>query len=431
MLVLLVLGFFCCAVRLQRVSFATMWGANLLQERTGNPKHREPALREVCERTPHSLVLITGINAHFGFKGFPGMSLSRHCRQKFNGLDGPNSLLRCYGTHASKHRTLADAQDEDWREDIARDIEYCQSRGVRVLIQVENKSNGTIGSAKEAQRLAQRLWDLFLGGGGDSEYRPFGSRVTLDGVSLLIQDSPHHYLSLAKALREHMDHSGRSFTLAIVPHVSPLDTFAGMNSPGSALSEASLYDYILLRCVSSPDASFQNIQGLEAAFEKWEAWIQVAREAKARVPKLFLGISANSGVIGGPGDYLSPKEFANSIVGDMLIKRRGYLAKDLSGLLIMDASCDSRNQWNYEGDKLWYSNVLDAMVNKNVSVPHFKKGKKDESEDELGGGQDSNDQISDLGSVLRDIKKENSSSGSFISCISFAVFFINFAFVLW
>ncbi|CAL4974622.1 unnamed protein product [Urochloa decumbens] len=67
----------------------------------------------------------------------------------------------------------------------SKDIESCQSRGVKVLLSIGgSRGNYGLSSAADAQGLATYLWDNFLG--GESSSRPLGDAV-LDGIDLAVQ----------------------------------------------------------------------------------------------------------------------------------------------------------------------------------------------------------------------------------------------------
>lgn len=74
----------------------------------------------------------------------------------------------------------------------AKDIRQCQLRGKKVLISAGGVySNLTIPDENSAERLANRLWNLFLGG-VDREIaptRPYGD-VVLDGFDFGMFSSP-------------------------------------------------------------------------------------------------------------------------------------------------------------------------------------------------------------------------------------------------
>lgn len=64
-------------------------------------------------------------------------------------------------------------------QNIASDIEYCQSKGKIVTLSLGG-AGGSVGFQSDAQAssFADTLWDLFYGGGSNT--RPFGAAV-LDG----------------------------------------------------------------------------------------------------------------------------------------------------------------------------------------------------------------------------------------------------------
>ena len=74
--------------------------------------------------------------------------------------------------------------------------EYQVSPGILVAPQLD------LSSDEEGVRLAQNIWNLFLGGSGD---RPFGPGVKLDGVDMMIRaNGVTGYTKFAETMRSLM-----------------------------------------------------------------------------------------------------------------------------------------------------------------------------------------------------------------------------------
>ena len=101
---------------------------------------------------------------------------------------------------------------------IALEIIECQKQQKKILLSL----GGGIGtyelkSKDEAELLAERIWNLFLG--GHSTVRPFDQAI-LDGIDLDIeQGGPEYYTEFVKKLRGlmKMDENKKSYLLTAAP----------------------------------------------------------------------------------------------------------------------------------------------------------------------------------------------------------------------
>ena len=66
-------------------------------------------------------------------------------------------------------------------EEAARDIKYCQKKGIKILISVGGAVGQYHQQAWDPDLFAWHMWNKFLGGTDKSVARPFGD-VILDGV---------------------------------------------------------------------------------------------------------------------------------------------------------------------------------------------------------------------------------------------------------
>jgi chitinase len=84
---------------------------------------------------------------------------------------------------------------------VGKDIQVCQQRGKRVFLSMGGAS-GAYGLSNDgqAQALAGRVWDLFLG--GSSPTRPFGSDTKLDGIDVDLEaGDPSHFGAFVRSLK--------------------------------------------------------------------------------------------------------------------------------------------------------------------------------------------------------------------------------------
>lgn len=95
-----------------------------------------------------------------------------------------NQGAHCWGPNPYQNETGAWGLKDCVSDGYAEEIKQCQLRGKKVLISAGGiYSNLSIPSENDAERLADRLWNLFLGG-IDTDIapsRPYGD-VILDGI---------------------------------------------------------------------------------------------------------------------------------------------------------------------------------------------------------------------------------------------------------
>ncbi|KAL9978994.1 hypothetical protein ACROYT_G016583 [Oculina patagonica] len=70
---------------------------------------------------------------------------------------------------------------------IEEGIKECQKRGKKVLMSIGGATgDGTLPSPAKAKEFVHTLYDLFLGGNGYTDIRPFGSAI-MEGIDLDIE----------------------------------------------------------------------------------------------------------------------------------------------------------------------------------------------------------------------------------------------------
>jgi chitinase len=108
------------AAQASKYPLIAIWGNNKNKDIWwGDESVWEKSLRFACEAPNTDIVNIYAVNAFFGNKNYLGMQLSTHCTTKYSGFtsaSSASSLLSC--------------------PSVGRDIQYCQSLGVKVMITI-------------------------------------------------------------------------------------------------------------------------------------------------------------------------------------------------------------------------------------------------------------------------------------------------------
>ncbi|ROV90432.1 hypothetical protein VSDG_08457 [Cytospora chrysosperma] len=225
---------------------------------------------------------------------------------------------------------------------IADQINDCQGAGKKVMISFggdSRYSNATFASADEAKQAADYLWktselmdilrDLFLGGTGSQDLRPFGSNVVLDGVDFDNESGDgSYYTDLVTELRGKMSsNSTKSYYLSAEPMCSFYDQ-----------SDSSIPDAIL------PSLDFVNIQFYNNEAQgiggsDFKTTIQGWAKKFASVspsPKLFLGVPGGEGAAS--TNIQSPDEIKTTIQSVRNMNITGF-----GGVGIWDAGYAMKN----------------------------------------------------------------------------------------
>jgi chitinase len=169
-------------------------------------------------------------------------------------------------------------------QNIAPDIQYCQSRGKKIFLSFGG-GVGRYGFSSDAQgtTFATTVWNMFLGGNG--AIRPFGNAI-FDGIDLDIEGgSQTGYVKFVSTLRTYFAaQSSRTYLISAAPQCFYPDRMGP--GAGSLLTEA-WFDYIWIQF-------YNNHCGLDEYptnfnFNKWVAGM--ANAANPNV-KLFIGAPA-------------------------------------------------------------------------------------------------------------------------------------------
>ncbi|XP_047135326.1 uncharacterized protein LOC100205642 isoform X2 [Hydra vulgaris] len=186
----------------------TFWGQNRANAVLDTV---EMNLASLCSfESPYSTIVVGYVSRYVDHRNedfLPGMGFSVHCARPQD--RGHISFLYC--------------------PLIGRDIRYCQQRGKKILIGIGGPgSPAKFESAQGAERFANLIWNLFLGGDETNDLRPFGS-VILNGINFFMQNNdPLHtnvFIQTLDQLRN-MDLS-RRYLLTISPSCLFPDSFFG------------------------------------------------------------------------------------------------------------------------------------------------------------------------------------------------------------
>lgn len=192
---------------------------------------------------------------------------------------------------------------------MADQISGCQEKGKKVMISFggdERFSNATFGSEDEAKEAADQVWyvsiwdrcstyanntshrNLYLGGTDSADIRPFGSKITLDGLDLDNESgNGSFYKEFVTEMRSKMDSdSSREYLMSAEPMCAFFDE-AESSIPDSVLP---MLDFVNVQFYNN---EAQGIGGSEfdSAIKAWAKKFAAASPS----PKLFLGVPGGEG----------------------------------------------------------------------------------------------------------------------------------------
>ncbi|PKU64205.1 Acidic endochitinase [Dendrobium catenatum] len=190
------------------------------------------------------------------------------------------SFLRNFGNGQTPVLNLADHCDpaSGGCTSLTDDINYCQSRGIKVLLSIGGGTGSYIlTSDDDARQVADYIWNNYLG--GQSSSRPLGDAL-LDGVDFDIEGgSPDHYDDLAYYLSAYSN-QGKKVYLTAAPQCPYPDAWVG-----KAL-DTGLFDYVWVQFYNNPPCQFSEGRpsNLQEAWNQWTTAIQAKQ--------FFLGLPA-------------------------------------------------------------------------------------------------------------------------------------------
>lgn len=225
-------------------------------------------------------------------------------------------------------------------QSLADQITGCQGNGVKVMIAFGGDSrycNSTFTSSAEAVQSADYVWDLFLGGTGSEELRPFGADVVLDGLDIDNEaDDGSFYLDFVKELRGKMGNgTDKAYYMAADPMAANVGPFA--DDSMTAIPD-SILPYLDWVNVQFYNAGEQGVGG-SAFRDTFEAWAQKL-EAVSPTPKLFLGVP---GAEGAAGDGVQTPDEIKETVATV----QGWGVADFGGVGIWDCGYADMNNTGF------------------------------------------------------------------------------------
>jgi Glycosyl hydrolases family 18 len=136
-------------------------------------------LTQVCADPNVDLVILAFVPTFFGPGGWPTLNMGPHCwaASTAQSQAGATGLIDCVS------------------DGFANQVRQCQDAGKKVLLSLggaQGYSDTTIPSDQDAEMLASKLWNLFLGGieiPQTNAIRPFGD-VVLDGIDVGKKHAP-------------------------------------------------------------------------------------------------------------------------------------------------------------------------------------------------------------------------------------------------
>ncbi|KXN69233.1 glycoside hydrolase family 18 protein, partial [Conidiobolus coronatus NRRL 28638] len=261
----------------------------------------EKPLREYCNDDTYDMFVVsflTKFNAE-NPSLYPELNLGKHCHQTFPGTN----LANC--------------------PEVGQDIKYCQSKGKAVVLSMGGYSGDyTIKQEKHAHHLANKMWDLFLG--GKSKFRPFGD-VILDGVDLDIEKGPpENYATFTHALRNiTLKDNSKKYYITAAPQCPYPDASL------KAVLERGWLDAAFVQFYNNPcglgSDSFN--------FEQWDNWAKTGSVNKD--VKIYLGAPASPSASN--TGYLPIKKLA------ALVEKTRSKHSSFGGVMIWDVSQGQAN----------------------------------------------------------------------------------------
>ena len=251
---------------------------------------REGTLQETCNSGNYKYVVIAFLNK-FGDGRKPVLNLAGHCNPAGGGC-----------------------------KVVSKGIKACQRRGIKVLLSIGGGiGNYSISSNADAKKVADYLWNNFLG--GKSASRPLGDAI-LDGIDFDIElGSTLHYDDLARALKAHSS----KVLLSAAPQCPFPDRFLG-----KALNTG-LFDYVWIQFYNNLQCQYDSKTGdISKLIKSWNFWNQ-----RIRAKKIFLGLK------GAPGSGYIPPSVLKSKVLPKIKKSPKY-----GGVMLWNAYSDKKTGYS-------------------------------------------------------------------------------------
>ncbi|CAN1339307.1 Acidic endochitinase [Linum perenne] len=226
-------------------SIAVYWGQH----------EGESSLSETCSSNKFRYVIISFL-CGFGNSQPYLLNLANHC-------DPSRNTCKSLSTH----------------------IKSCQNQGIKVFLSLGGAAGSYfLNSDDDAEKLADYLWDNYLGGHIHADTRPFGSAV-LDGIDLDIEGivykptHVHHHSNYNKKSHDNV-------LLTAAPQCPYPDVYVG------AAIATGLFDYLWVQFYNNAPCQYSP-GSPENLVTAWHQWV-----SSATATKIFLGLPASSEAAG-------------------------------------------------------------------------------------------------------------------------------------
>ncbi|KAM3528506.1 hypothetical protein MY4038_005857 [Beauveria bassiana] len=263
------------------------------------------SLMDVCNDATYDIVNLAFLAYFDKAGGYPGLEMS--------GLDGPSAAQREAGATGLKDGAR-----------LVPAIKKCQANGKLVILSMggaTSYSNVRLSSDAQGEKVADQVWNLFLGGTDYKELRPFGE-VDLDGVDLDNETNDSTgYLAMTKRFRANMAKGGsKKYYMTAAPQCP----FPDQSEP---LAVCELLDYVWVQFYNNGSCNIAQ-PGFNAAVKNWSKGIGSA--------KLFIGGLA-SGADGDEG-YVDADTFIKALKGVEAMNLSNY-----GGAMLWEAQLSRNN----------------------------------------------------------------------------------------
>ncbi|KAI8639719.1 glycoside hydrolase superfamily [Parasitella parasitica] len=260
------------------------WGQNSYGAANGSDVSGwQQPLKFYCDDDAIDVLPIAFLTHFFGVGGEPQINLANYCNSVDNTTFPGTGLANC--------------------QDIAPEIDYCQSKGKLITLSLGG-ATGSAGFQSEEQALAfaDTLWNLFFG--GISSTRPFGDAI-LDGVDLDIEGgSPSYYVNFLTRLNSYFSAAKKKYYVTAAPQCVYPD--ASLQQTLNAYP----FDAVYVQFYNNP-CGLQNYNSVSQwNFGIWDIWARTISPNKN--VKIYIGAPASGSAAG--GGYVSASTLANIAV---------------------------------------------------------------------------------------------------------------------
>ena len=224
-------------------------------------------LSDVCNDDSFSTIILSFVNNYFGAGGYPAMNLAGSVAGQ------------------SPAQQKAGATDLLDGTPLQGAIKTCHQKGKKVFISLggENAAPGAkLANDDEASKLADSIWNLFLGGTSNTTtapLRPFGD-IVLDGVDLDIENkAPDGYSKFIDTMRAHFKTDRmRDYYISAAPQCPRLTATGDASMPDSTLQKVDIawvqfYNNDQAKCNHGQDGFLDSVKAWSKAISPAQLWI--------------------------------------------------------------------------------------------------------------------------------------------------------------